>query len=132
MNPVTASPRSVLIVEDDRAIADAMRALLESEGYSVRVALDGDAALGECERQRPGVIVLDFNVPVMDGGALVEELRWRPGLSSVPIVMTSAMREIDAVARRLRIDYVLPKPFDVERAVQVVRRAMDESRAMQW
>src|SRR4051812_44832486 len=109
----------ILIVEDDSAVADAMRMLLEEAGYVVRVAPDGEAALAECERSAPAVIVLDYNVPVMSGGALVEELRWRPRLSSVPIVMTSAMRGLDEVARRLRINYVLPKPFDIERATQI-------------
>jgi CheY-like chemotaxis protein len=118
----------VLIVEDDRSIADAMRMLLEEEGYQVRVAPDGDAALAECEKSTPSVILLDYNVPVMDGGALVEELRWRPHLSRVPIVMTSAMRGLEAVARRLQINYVLPKPFDVEHATEIVRRALEESR----
>lgn len=118
----------VLIVEDDQAIADAMKLLLEDEGYRVRVAGDGDAALAECERATPSVIVLDYNVPVMNGGALVEELRWRPGLSSVPIVMTSAMRGLDAVARRLQIHYVLPKPFDIEHATEMIRRALADAR----
>jgi two-component system nitrogen regulation response regulator GlnG len=117
----------ILIVEDDRPIADAMRSLLESEGFEVRVAPEGDSALSECERQQPACIVLDYNMPVMDGGALIEELRWRPHLSSIPIVLTSAMRDLDVVARRLQIPYVLPKPFDAEHAAQLVRRAIDDA-----
>jgi CheY-like chemotaxis protein len=117
----------VLVVEDDRPIADAMRVLFEQEGYEVRVAPEGDAALTECERRRPAVIVLDYSMPVMDGGALIEEIRWRPHLSSIPIVLTSAMRDVDAVARRFQIPYVLAKPFDADHATDVVRRAIAES-----
>lgn len=127
---MSAPAHYVLIVEDDRPIANAMRLLLEQEGYEVCVAPEGDTALSECERRLPSVIVLDYNMPVMDGGALIDELRWRPHLSGVPIVLTSAMRDIDAVARRFQIPYVLPKPFDAEQATRLVRRAIDESRGV--
>jgi CheY-like chemotaxis protein len=120
-------PPYVLIVEDDRPIAEAVGLLLESEGFEVRVALEGDSALTECERRQPVCIVLDYNMPIMDGGALIEELRWRPHLSSIPIVLTSAMRDLELVARRLQIPYVLRKPFDGEHAARLVRRAIDES-----
>ena len=119
----------VLIVEDDRPIADAMRLLLEHEGFEVCVAPEGDAALSECEKRQPACIVLDYNMPVMDGGALIEELRWRPHLSGIPIVLTSAMRDLEVVARRLQIPYVLPKPFDAGFAADLVRRAIGESTA---
>jgi CheY-like chemotaxis protein len=114
----------VLVVEDDSAVSEAIRVWLEDEGYRVRIAPDGDAALAECEHERPTVIVLDFNVPVMNGGALVEELRWRPALSTIPIVMTSAMPDVDLIARRLQIEFVLHKPFDLEHASMLLRRAI--------
>jgi len=68
----------VLVVEDDASIADVLVTALQEEGYSVRGAADGRTALATVKDWQPGVVLLDLMLPVLDGWALVDELRREP------------------------------------------------------
>ena len=79
--------RDILVVEDEEAIAEAVRARLVSEGYQVRVALDGPQALTQVAAQRPDLVVLDLMLPGMDGLEVCREIQkdeW------VPVLMLTA------------------------------------------
>jgi len=103
----------VLVVEDDRAVRDALRRALMLAGYEVEVAEDGHAALTQVEQGVPDAVVLDIGLPGIDGLDVCRTLR-REG-NRVPVLMLTAR---DAVADRIdgldagADDYVV-KPFDV-------------------
>jgi len=103
----------VLVVEDDRAVRDALRRALMLAGYEVEVAEDGHAALTQVEQVVPDAVVLDIGLPGIDGLDVCRTLR-REG-NRVPVLMLTAR---DAVADRIdgldagADDYVV-KPFDV-------------------
>jgi DNA-binding response OmpR family regulator len=103
-------PGRVLVIEDDTDIARAVRTVLESGGLDVLAAGDGRAGLRAFHVSRPGVVVLDIGLPVMDGWDVLDRIR---DLSEVPVLMLTAHdREADKV-RGLRAgadDYVT-KPF---------------------
>jgi DNA-binding response OmpR family regulator len=120
------TPQTVLVVDDEEAIAEAVRARLESEGYRVLVAGDGPQALEIAERERPDLVVLDLMLPGMDGLEVCTELqreRWVPVL-----MLTARTEESDKVAGfAVGADDYLTKPFSLrELAVRVraiLRRA---------
>ena len=62
-----AQPRTVLVVDDERTIADVVARYLEREGYRAVVARDGEEALAVAERERPDIVVLDVMLPKLDG-----------------------------------------------------------------
>jgi two-component system response regulator MprA len=103
----------VLVVEDDRAVRDALRRALMLAGYEVEVAEDGHAALTQVEQVVPDAVVLDIGLPGIDGLDVCRTLR-REG-NRVPVLMLTAR---DAIADRIdgldagADDYVV-KPFDV-------------------
>jgi CheY-like chemotaxis protein len=116
------APRRVLVVEDDAGIRQVLREALAMEGYDVREAPDGAAALAALAAWRPDVIVLDLMMPVMDGWRLRAELLARPELRELPVIVVSASRHLDARTAELRAAAVLPKPFDVDRLIAEVER----------
>ena len=113
------TPQTVLVVDDEEAIAEAVRARLESEGYAVLVAGDGPQALEIAEREHPDLVVLDLMLPGMDGLEVCTELqrhRWVPVL-----MLTARTEEADKVAGfAVGADDYLTKPFSLrELAVRV-------------
>jgi DNA-binding response OmpR family regulator len=119
-------PASVLVVDDDPDVRALVSTLLGRAGYVVAEAADGHAALKALYRQRPDLVVLDVNMPDLDGWATLERIR---DLSDVPVVMLSARGEELEKVRALRSgadDYVT-KPFGrqelLARVETVLRRA---------
>lgn len=85
-------PRAVLIVDDDRDVREAVREVLQDNGYDVREAGNGKEALDLLRGKlvRPCVILLDIMMPVMDGWQFREAQRNDPSLSEIPVVVLSA------------------------------------------
>jgi DNA-binding response OmpR family regulator len=113
------TPQTVLVVDDEEAIAEAVRARLESEGYRVLVAFDGPQALETAGSEHPDLVVLDLMLPGMDGLEVCRELqreRWIPVL-----MLTAKTEEADKVAGfAVGADDYLTKPFSLrELAVRV-------------
>jgi DNA-binding response OmpR family regulator len=106
------TPQTVLVVDDEEAIAEAVRARLESEGYRVLVAQDGPQALEAAEREHPDLVVLDLMLPGMDGLEVCKRLqrdRWVPVL-----MLTARTEEADKVAGfAVGADDYLTKPFSL-------------------
>ena len=97
--------RSVLIVDDDRAIVEAWDAILADEGYTVRRAYDGLSAMIEAEIAPPDLVLSDIAMPGMDGISLTVRLRER----GIPVVLLSAAMSDPGIPG---VPY-LPKPFDL-------------------
>ncbi len=116
---VITKDRTVLVVDDERYIVDLLADLLGEEGYGVRRAYDGAAALEIIERDAPDLILADVMMPHVDGLALVSQLRDR-GLKT-PIILMSA-----AVTPRYADVTFLPKPFDIDHVLEVIARELTD------
>jgi CheY-like chemotaxis protein len=103
----------VLVVDDDPDILEAICDILEGEGYRVARARHGLEALLRVEAERPALILLDLMMPVMDGVAFSHELRLRPAVRDVPIVVISADGNRQRAASVGATGY-LAKPFDID------------------
>ncbi len=104
---------TVLLVDDEDTLRRVMKDLLEREGYKVAEARDGVEALDEVDRRAPDVIVLDLNLPGMDGYTVLAKLRSRPSTRHVPIIVLTAKGDEDNEVRvfELGADDFLTKPF---------------------
>ena len=116
----------ILVVDDDDAIRTCVAELLRGEGYEVSSAVNGAEALdllAAADGDGPDLILLDMNMPVVDGWAFAREYRRRPGRRAPILVMTAAP---DAAQRAAEIEAhaVLPKPFDIDHALETVRRCL--------
>ena len=93
----------VLLVEDDSALAQMYRIKLERDGYTVRVAGDGEEAQRLVEEQLPDLIFLDIRLPKMDGLVFLEELRKAERTRNIPVVIVSNYSEQELVSRGLQL-----------------------------
>ncbi|HLH71582.1 MAG TPA: response regulator [Candidatus Dormibacteraeota bacterium] len=115
---------TVLLVEDDAALADMYRLKLEQDGYTVRVAGDAEAALVMLERELPDLIFLDIRLPRMDGLAFLERLRAAPRTRGIPVVIVSNYSEEELVQRGLQLgalEYLIKSQTTPGRLSQGVR-----------
>jgi type II secretory ATPase GspE/PulE/Tfp pilus assembly ATPase PilB-like protein/CheY-like chemotaxis protein len=110
---VTRVKRKVLLVDDEDTLRRVMKDLLEREGYIVSEARDGVQALDQVDRFGPDVIVLDLNLPGLDGYGVLSHLRSRPATSGIPVVVLTAKSDEDNEVRvfQLGADDFLTKPF---------------------
>jgi DNA-binding response OmpR family regulator len=104
---------TVLLVEDEEPLRHVLRDLLERDGYSVVEARDGVEALDEVDRSAPDVIVLDLNLPRLDGYGVLAHLRARAATARVPILVLTAKGDEDNEVRVFEsgANDFLTKPF---------------------
>jgi len=139
--PSVSAPQSILVVDDEDTIRDVIRRYLERDGFVVREAADGYAALDAIGEALPDLIVLDLMLPGVDGLSLTRQLRMLkpPGAeerSRVPIIMLTAKGETSDRIRGLDsgADDYLAKPFSpqelVSRVKAVLRRTNENAATM--
>lgn len=112
--------RPVLVVDDDEATRAAERAVLSEDGFRVIEARDGEEALLAINSDPPAVVVLDIQMPGVDGPSFARELR--TALRRVPLVILTGADDPKHEADRCNAEAYLTKPFDGPELVKVVRR----------
>ncbi len=110
---LSGQSKKVLLVEDEDALRRVMKDLLEREGFEVFEAADGVVALDEIDRSAPDIVVLDLNLPRLDGYGVLSHLRSRPATANLPVIVLTAKGDEDSEVRVFEYgasDY-LTKPF---------------------
>lgn len=123
--PPTAS--TVYIVDDDEAVRDSLRWLLEANNYRVRAFPSGESFLAEYDEKRPGVLIVDVRMPGMSGLELQEQLIARK--SSMPIVFITGHGDVPMAVSTIKkgaIDF-LEKPFDETDLREIVGRMFEQA-----
>jgi CheY-like chemotaxis protein len=111
----------ILVVEDDTEIREEMVALLESEGYRVTEARNGQDALDQLKKTpAPCLILLDLMMPVMNGWDFRAQQLADPALKGIPTVIVSGAAQAKQEARSLGAAAFLQKPFDLEPFLDVI------------
>lgn len=121
----------MLLVDDEDQLRRVMRDLLEREGYEVVEARDGVQALAEVDRHAPDIIVLDLNLPGLDGYSVLGQLRARPATRAIPIIVLTAKGDEDNEVRvfELGADDFLTKPFRARALSARLEAVMSRRRA---
>jgi len=111
-------PASVLVVEDNDDIREAIGEILENEGYEIALAENGERALDLLGTlPRPCLLLVDLVMPLMDGWQLLSQLSRDDRLATIPVVVISAATNPTTVPPHL----TLKKPNDLEILLQIVR-----------
>jgi two-component system chemotaxis response regulator CheY len=108
--------RTCLVVDDSRVVRKVARRILESNGFAVAEAADGQLALDACREELPDCILLDWNMPVMDGITFLKALRLEFGPDNPPVVFCTTENDIDHITAAISNgaqEYIM-KPFDEE------------------
>ena len=119
---------SVLVVEDDRNIAELLQLYLEKEGYTVTLAFDGGQGLAKYRAIQPDLVLLDVMMPVMDGWGVCRTIRSE---SQTPIIMLTAKSETEDKVTGLRsgADDYITKPFEMKEVLARIEAVLRRSSA---
>ena len=117
---------SVLIVEDDRNIAELLQMYLEKEGYAVTTAFDGGQGLTKFRAIKPDLVLLDVMMPVMDGWSVCRAIRAE---ATTPIIMLTAKGETDDKVAGLKsgADDYITKPFEMKEVLARIEAVLRRS-----
>ena len=112
----------VLVVDDEFGITRLLEDVLSDEGHRVLVAVNGRQALERAAEERPGLVLTDVMMPVMDGAALIEALAADPALADIPVIVMSSLSEATLAERGLGFAAFVPKPFKIFDLVDLVAK----------
>lgn len=116
--------KHLLVVDDDDSIRDLLGEFFSGEGFDVSTATNGRQALQRVTTNCPDVILMDLNMPVMDGVAAIRELKNDPETREIPTIAMSARPIIRARGGELLADGVITKPFDLRSLLNEVTDGM--------
>jgi two-component system chemotaxis response regulator CheY len=114
MNVPGAEAATCLVVDDSRVVRKAARRIVEKLGYTVREAADGAEALAACRAEMPRAVLLDWNMPVMDGISFLRAARAEFGPDRPVVVLCTTEAAMDRIVEALEAgaqEYIM-KPFD--------------------
>ena len=121
----------ILLIDDDPRLVEALQIRLEAAGYGVYVAYNGQDGVTAARQVLPQLIVLDVNMPGMDGLEVCRTLREADRLSTTPIIIMSAITH--QLARRAALDAgatsFVAKPYQAKQVMEVIRDAINGRRA---
>jgi len=123
--PVKRDVKRVLLVDDDTEIVESMRTVLESRGYEILVARDGNQGLMMAEKDEPDLVVLDMMMPKRSGFLVLEKLR-RSRQVPMKVIMITANEgsRHKAYAEMLGVDDYIRKPFAMDRLLQSIDKLL--------
>ncbi len=119
----SSTDKRILLVDDDAEIVESLRLALESNGYEVLVARDGNQGLALSERENPDLVILDMMMPKRSGFLVLEKMR-RTRQTPLRVIMITANEGTrhKAYAEMLGVDDYIRKPFPMDRLIESVRR----------
>jgi DNA-binding response OmpR family regulator len=123
--PKPAGKKRILLVDDDYEIIESMRLALESRGYQILVARDGNQGLAMAEREDPDLMILDMMMPKRSGFLVLEKLRRsRPVPLRVIMITANEGSRHKVYAEMLGVDEYLRKPFAMDRLLESVAKLL--------
>jgi CheY-like chemotaxis protein len=105
--------KKIMVVDDDAGIVQALRLILEDEGYAVTAIMDGQT-VRDMEGDVPDLLLLDIWMSGVDGRDICRHLKSRDRTRNMPIIICSANRDTQNIAKEAGADEFLTKPFDID------------------
>lgn len=120
--------KHILVVEDENTLAFALKKKLESAGYLVNVALDGKDALNKIDQEKPDLILLDLILPVMDGFAVLKELKKTVKYENLPVIVLTNLSSDEDIADVLNAggtDYFIKTEHSLDDIILAVKNKFE-------
>ena len=108
--------KTCLIVDDSRVVRKVASRIVRDLGFTVTEAAEGAEALRMCRESMPDAVILDWNMPVMNGLEFLKSLRATPGGSEPKVIFCTTMNDLDHISQALSLgaDEYIMKPFDAD------------------
>ncbi len=127
LNRILSPASTVLLVEDDRQLSDMLREALDRYGYTVLVEYNGRQGFNTAKSELPGMILLDINLPGLDGYEVLEKLKADSSTRDIPVIMisgsTTNLEDKREQVRKMGAAQFLPKPLSIQDLVVEIRNA---------
>lgn len=114
--------KKVLVCDDDKGISEVIKIILEDANYEVNNINNGRAIERKVENYQPDLILLDIWMPGISGKEILSLLKKNEKLSHIPIIIISALSNVNKISKEYGADNFLPKPFDVKDLLSLVKR----------
>lgn len=114
--------KKILVADDQHSILEVVKIILEEEGYEVKTVSEGSEVFNSAKEYLPDLILLDIWMPGLNGKSVTKHLKSQKETSNIPIVIISALSQIDKIAKDVGADDYLPKPFDINNLLKVVKK----------
>lgn len=118
----------ILIVEDNLAVRDLLDDVLTDQGYDTDIAGDGQAGVERAKARPPDLVLMDLQLPVLDGVTATWLLRRDPSTRMIPVIAMSADDRLRRMGASIPADGLLPKPFDLDDLLTIVGQSAPASR----
>jgi two-component system, cell cycle response regulator DivK len=115
--------KRILVVEDQEDLRGILRDLLTGSGYAVAEAADGQAGVEITRSERPDLVLMDIQLPVMDGYEATRQIKADPNLKATPVIAVSsfAMKGDEEKARASGCDHYVTKPYSPVQLLRIIR-----------
>ena len=114
--------KKVLICDDDEGIIDVIRIILEDKGYQVDICNDSRTIYKTIEKIKPNILLLDLWMPGLAGDEITRELKNNNTTKNIPIIIISASKDTEIVAKDSGAEGFICKPFDILEIEDVVKK----------
>lgn len=120
-------PKRILIVEDEEAVRDLEKFILEQQGYEVMEAKDGLEGLAKAEFRRPDLILLDLMMPDVSGGRMFDEMREHDATKGIPIVVVTGKPDAHEIFDdTIGPENVVMKPFEANTLLERIKHLIGD------
>lgn len=118
--------KTILVVDDEFGIAEALSSTLTDEGYRVFTAANGKQGMALIAEVHPDLVVTDFMMPIVGGQGLIAAMRADPVSANIPVILMSAVSELEISKTTNGYRAYLRKPFDLDSLLSTVARLLAE------
>jgi CheY-like chemotaxis protein len=121
-SPVTKSPARILIIDDHATVVTTLEYVLCCFGCSVLSASNGKSGVAIAAEAHPDLVLLDFDMPLFNGEAVLKELKSNPALQHLPVIVMTGRRSNDVIKRSMQAGAktVIPKPFEMDELRRII------------
>ncbi len=114
--------KKILVCDDDQGILEVTKVILETNGYETVTLDNGRAIQKKVKSFKPDLILLDLWMPGIEGKEITYLLKKNPETKGIPLIIVSAVSELDKIAGSTSADGFLPKPFDMNELLKLVKK----------
>lgn len=121
--------KKILIIEDEVALADAMKVGLSDAGYAAETAYDGEEGLAQANSLLPDLILLDLMLPKKDGMSVLKELRQESATAEIPVMILSQLSDTEKISEGVSlgvVGYLVKVDFSLAEVVERVKKVLGE------
>ncbi len=114
--------KKVLVIDDDLAILEVIKIILEDKGYEVNIISDSTRVMSYFDSVMPNLVLLDFWMSGLNGRKVAALIKGRENGKRIPLIMISANHEVEKISEEVGADGFLAKPFDIDDLVNTVEK----------